>query len=182
MSRDHFHSERLAFRRPTAEDGGFWHNYLSDPDRTRFLRLGRPYTADEADTYLERRFEHWREHGFGTYVLSKRGSDTPIGYCGLEYFDGAHVDVRYGLMQSAWGRGLAHEAAVRCVRLGFESLDLVEIYGVALPGNGASIAILKRLGMTPTQELDVYGDEVQYFVLRREDLTGKEGTLGEAIL
>ena len=161
-------SPRLTFHRPTEADRDFWRHYLADPERARFLVLGRPFTRSEADAYVERRLAHFERRGFGTFLLTLGSAGERVGYAGLEYVrDTEVVDIRYGLLQAHWGRGLALEAARRIVRAGFEDWGLGEIYGAVVPENRASAAILRKLGMEPTDEIDVHGAAVDYYVMRR---------------
>ena len=161
-------SSRLIYRKPTPEDLSFFLAYLSDPLLTRFLPYGEPYSEEAIAAYLQNRILHWETHGFGTYFLSELQRSKVIGYCGLEFVPNTpHIDLRYGLIQEVWGRGLAVEAAQTCLSEGFR-LGLADtFYGVAVPQNRASIAVLKRIGMKPC-EVDLYGNEVLHFCISSE--------------
>ncbi len=50
--------------------------------------------------------------------------------------------------RSVWGRGLATEAAARCIRWAFEDLGWQEVVHVIDPANTASIALAHKLGST----------------------------------
>lgn len=56
-------------------------------------------------------------------------------------------EVGYMLARAYWGRGYAVEAAYACLRLGFASLTLPEIFACIKVGNTASCAVALRLGM-----------------------------------
>ena len=59
-----------------------------------------------------------------------------------------HVpEVGYMLARAFWGQGYAVEAAYACLRLGFASLTLPEIFACIKVGNTASCAVARRLGM-----------------------------------
>ena len=58
------------------------------------------------------------------------------------------VEVGWHLHPDAWGHGYATEAARAVIADGFES-GLPEVYAVVRPGNEASLAVCRRLGMAP---------------------------------
>ena len=56
-------------------------------------------------------------------------------------------EVGYMLARAYWGKGYAVETAHACLRLGFTSLKLPEIFACIKVGNTASCAVARRLGM-----------------------------------
>ena len=151
-------SPRLTYRKPAPEDLDFFRAYLCDPVLTRFLPNEGPYPEEMIVAYLQSRIAHWETHGFGSYLLDL--DSKTVGYCGLEFVrDTPYIDLRYGLLQAVWGRGLALEAARACLAEGFGSGLVRTLYGAAMPENKASIAVLKKIGMKPC-DVDLYGDEV----------------------
>jgi RimJ/RimL family protein N-acetyltransferase len=58
------------------------------------------------------------------------------------------VEVGWHLHPDSWGRGYATEAARAAIQRGFEA-GLPEVYAVVRPGNEASLAVCRRLGMAP---------------------------------
>jgi RimJ/RimL family protein N-acetyltransferase len=58
------------------------------------------------------------------------------------------VEVGWHLHPDSWGHGYATEAAQAVIAQGFEA-GLPEVYAVVRPGNEASLAVCRRLGMTP---------------------------------
>ena len=56
------------------------------------------------------------------------------------------VEVGWHLHPDSWGRGYATEAARAVIARGFAA-GLPEVYAVVRPGNEASIAVCRRLGM-----------------------------------
>lgn len=167
---------RLTLNPVAATDFDFLFAYLSDEEQTRYLPLGKPYPKNKVKAYLTNRLTHWKNNNFGTFMLTLSATGKTIGYCGLEYvMESNFIDIRYGLGKHAWGQGLAVEAALSCLAFGFNSLELSVIYGAAVPGNRASIALLHKLGMTPDPHFDVYGDGVDSFSITREQYNCMRG-------
>ena len=54
-----------------------------------------------------------------------------------------------GCSPQAWGHGYATEAATAALGYGFGPGELTEIVSFTTPANGRSIAVMRRLGMTP---------------------------------
>jgi RimJ/RimL family protein N-acetyltransferase len=58
------------------------------------------------------------------------------------------VEVGWHLHPDSWGHGYATEAARALIERGFDA-GLPEVYAVVRPGNEASLAVCRRLGMAP---------------------------------
>ncbi|WP_245161154.1 GNAT family N-acetyltransferase [Blastococcus sp. CT_GayMR16] len=58
------------------------------------------------------------------------------------------VEVGWHLHPDSWGHGYATESAAAVIARGFQA-GLPEVYAVVRPGNEASLAVCRRLGMAP---------------------------------
>ena len=58
------------------------------------------------------------------------------------------VEIGWRLRRSAWGQGLASEAARASLAWGWQSLDCDEIIAFTVPENLKSRAVMERIGMT----------------------------------
>jgi RimJ/RimL family protein N-acetyltransferase len=143
--------------------------------RTGRLRL-RPWTTSPADiarlTDIYSRDEVTRWLGGAPTVTAEElvarwaavhDLDMRFGCRAIELPDGAvagtvlfkplpngvgEVEVGWHLHPDSWGHGYATEAACAVIAQGFEA-GLPEVYAVVRPGNEASLAVCRRLGMTP---------------------------------
>lgn len=162
-------TKNLILKQIQENDFGFIRDYLSHNETTRYLPLERPYGEDEAIEWFNARLKHWSRHLFGTFILRDTKCLNPIGYCGIEFVkDTEFVDIRYGLVQKAWGKRYAFEAAISVLTYGFNEIDLSIIYGAAVPENIPSINILKELGMRPDVDFDTYGNVVSPFSIHKD--------------
>lgn len=82
------------------------------------------------------------------------------------------VELLYALDRTAWGRGLATEAAGAALAYGFEVAGLGRIIGITRPANAASRRILEKLGMRYEREVEIFGIEAVLYGLSRERFTG----------
>ena len=87
---------------------------------------------------------------FGVWAIELVGAGTVAGTVLLKPLPGGvgEVEVGWHLHPDSWGRGYATEAARAVIARGFEA-GLPEVYAVVRPGNTASVAVCRRLGMTP---------------------------------
>ena len=116
-------------------------------------------------------------HGgrYGTWAIQVRDTGRIAGTVLFKPLPGrdesvptSDIEVGWHLHPDSWGNGYATEAARGAVERGFAA-GLPEIYAVVAPGNHASIAVTRRLGMAPLgRRTDWYGgEELAAFVLRR---------------
>ncbi len=74
----------------------------------------------------------------------------PVGLCGLVKRDGLKdPDLGYAFLASVWGRGYASEAARASLDHARRALRLGRIVAITTPGNTASQAVLKKIGLRP---------------------------------
>lgn len=164
-------SQRLIFSKIDESDFSFFNQFLSDKDSSLYLPFGRPYSLEEIKEYMKLRLSHWQKHNFGLFTLKAKGSDDPIGYCGLEYANNTeYVDIRYGIIKDEWRKGYAKEAAIRCLEFGFYYINLPEIYGVSKKDNNVSISILKKIGMKEDRDVDFYNSDIFYFKIKNRNI------------
>ena len=75
------------------------------------------------------------------------------------------VEVGWHLHPDSWHHGYATEAARAVIQRGFEA-GLPEVYAVVRPGNEPSLAVCRRLGMTPLGRMTRWYDvELEAFRL-----------------
>ncbi|MGC1884719.1 MAG: GNAT family N-acetyltransferase, partial [Stellaceae bacterium] len=111
--------------------------------------------ADRAamDAWVVAARTHWREHGFGPWVVELPGEPLMIGVVGLSNLRFAlpcapAVEAAWRLARPYWGQGYAYEAARAAIDDGFDRLGLEEIVAFTVPANLASRRVMEKLGMT----------------------------------
>jgi RimJ/RimL family protein N-acetyltransferase len=63
------------------------------------------------------------------------------------------VEVGYRYRRSAWGRGLATEAATPLVRIALADSATAAVVACALAGNAGSLRVLEKLGLERVGEV-----------------------------
>ena len=150
-------TERLRLRQWQARDAEPFAAMLADPDVMRYF----PATLDrqQSDALMTRLQQRISESGYGFWAAERRDTGTFIGFVGLNVPDytlpfAPCVEIGWRLARSAWGHGLASEAARAALRYGFDVLQLPEIVSFTSEHNLRSQAVMQRLGM----QRDVHGD------------------------
>lgn len=154
-------TERLIRRRPIPTDLHAILAIHADPRAYAHNPSDALATLEEADALLARWRDHWERHGFGYWVVV-RATDpsTPIGFCGLKSMrlhDRRVLNLFYRLDPSAWGDGVASEAATRVVAWARESHPEVPTVARVRPANAASHRVAVQAGLRRMPELDTTG-------------------------
>jgi RimJ/RimL family protein N-acetyltransferase len=103
---------------------------------------------------------------FGCWAI-EREDGVPAGTLLLKPLPNGvgEVEVGWHLHPDSWGHGYATEAAAAVIERAFQA-GLPEVYAVVRPGNEASTAVCRRLGMTSLGRMRRwYGVELEAFRL-----------------
>ncbi len=121
-----------------------------DQDEAFMAKLGGVRDEPGTATYLRENLKHWTDHGFGMWMLVDPVKTAVIGRAILRHLDVGGVDeveVGYGLMPEYWGRGLATEVALACVRIGQDQLGRPSLVAITRPINVASQRVMLKAGL-----------------------------------
>ena len=156
---DHLLStERLVLRPATADDHAALLAHWTQPDVRRFLFDGAALSAAEVAETIEESIGDFAARGFGVWLIELRSGTGPVstaadlglvGTAGLRPLGDSGLEIFYSLAPGAWGHGYATEAARAVMDYGLGPLGLPEVLAEVDEGNTASVAVVKRLGMTP---------------------------------
>jgi RimJ/RimL family protein N-acetyltransferase len=149
-------TERLVLRPVTADDHAAVLAHWTQPDVRRFLFDGAAPSAAEVAKTIEESIGDFAARGFGVWLIEldtaprlDSSAAGLVGTAGLRPLGGSGLEIFYSLAPGAWGHGYATEAARAVVEYGLGPLGLPEVLAEVDEGNAASVAVVKRLGMTP---------------------------------
>lgn len=137
-------------------------------------------TIDEAHAAIARctEFNAANQDRFGSWAVQVRDTGVTAGtvlFKLLPNSDGSpasDVEVGWHFHPDSQGHGYATESARAVVERGFAS-GVPEVFAVVYPDNAASIAVCRRLGMTPIGRTNRwYGMEVEVFRLLPDAASG----------
>jgi RimJ/RimL family protein N-acetyltransferase len=142
-------TERLVLRPVTAGDHAALLAHWTQPDVRRFLFDGAALSAAEVAETIEESIRDFAARGFGIWLIELGSAAGLVGTAGLRPLEESGLEIFYSLAPGAWGHGYATEAARAVVEYGLGPLGLPEVLAEVDEGNAASVAVVKRLGMTP---------------------------------
>jgi RimJ/RimL family protein N-acetyltransferase len=133
-------------------------------------------SLDEARASIERRNDLSASSGgrFGSWAVEVRETGVVAGTVLFKLLPNSDsspasdVEVGWHFHPDSWGHGYATESAKGAIDRGFD-LGLPESFAVVYPDNSASLAVCRRLGMSPIGRTDRwYGVEVEAFRAERQ--------------
>jgi RimJ/RimL family protein N-acetyltransferase len=154
-------TERLVLRPVTADDHAALLAHWTQPAVRQFLFDGAALSPAEVAETIEESTGDFAARGYGIWIIelgsetglagaaSPAGTASLAGTAGLRPLEDAGLEIFYSLAPGAWGHGYATEAAQAVVEYGLGPLGLPEVLAEVDEDNTASVAVVKRLGMTP---------------------------------
>lgn len=141
---------RLVLREWREEDLEPFARMNADPRVMEFML--KSLDRSESEVMLDRIRMHFKEHGFGLWVVEETETARFLGFVGLlvPRFEAAFtpcVEIGWRLAFENWGQGFATEAAKAALAYGFEILNLEAVVAFTTRGNLRSRAVMERLGM-----------------------------------
>jgi RimJ/RimL family protein N-acetyltransferase len=159
---------RLRLRRLRLTDIDDVAAMVADPEQMRFYP--RPKTRDEAGAWLSWNLALYDEHGFGTWCLESLPGNGFAGYCGVRplLLEGRReVELAWHVRKTHWNRGLATEAALVAMRLGFDRFGLTRMVAIVHPDNRPSRRVAEKLGMAEERSAVHDGEPVVVYGIAR---------------
>jgi RimJ/RimL family protein N-acetyltransferase len=168
-----FATQRLDVRPWTHDDVDVMYDIYRRWEVSRWLGA-TPKVAESVEA-MHGSVDRWaarsEQEPYGIWAVVERASGAPVGTVLLVPFTDAEgtdlpdVEVGWHFHPDAWGQGYATESARGALDRAW-SAGLDEVYAVVLPGNERSVAVTRRLGMTPLGRTDrFYGLEMDAFLV-----------------
>ena len=145
-----FETERLRLRQWLPTDREPFSALNADSRVMEFFPA--PLDRAASDTMADRCESLIAERGWGFWAAETKDSHEFIGFVGLhiptpELPFSPCVEIGWRLAFQYWSNGFATEAAHGALRVGFDSLELLEIVSFTSVFNLRSRAVMRRLGM-----------------------------------
>ncbi len=141
-------TERLVLRPVTAHDHAVLLAHWTLPDVRRFLFDGAALSATEVAETIADSMLDFAAGGYGIWLIQDGSRAELVGTAGLRPLEEMGLEIFYSLAPGSWGHGYATEAARAVLEHALGPLGLPEILAEVDEGNAASVAVVKRLGMT----------------------------------
>lgn len=141
----------------------------SNPEVQLYLdRDGNTWSAEKAATRLAEWEAEFAADGLGKHRLVRRADGAFVGRAGFSTYSDA-AEIGYSLVRAHWGQGYATEIARALNDWFFAERADDRFIGFAHSGNGASRAVLEKIGMAPTHTGDIAGMPHQFYEKRRSN-------------
>ena len=166
-----FETPRLILRQFSLADAPLILQLNSDPEIVKYVHEPILETEQQAKNIIENIILPQYKNNLGRWAIHKKDNNEFVGWCGLKYVVARdEIDLGYRLIQSAWGKGLATEAALHSLEYGFDKLNLQLVTGRAHIENLASIRVLEKIGMQFISEGIVDDCPVKTYTLANPNL------------
>ena len=166
-----FETPRLFLRRFTEADARLVLQLNSDPEIVKYVHEPVLEKEEQAANIILNIILPQYENNLGRWAIHTKENNAFIGWCGLKYRpERDEIDLGYRLLQNAWGKGYATEAAQHTLDHGFSVLDLQLITGRAHVENIASIKVMEKIGMQFIEEGIVDNCPVRTYTLANPNI------------
>ena len=171
-------TERLRLREWGASDRDAFYAIMNRPAVMRYL--GGVQTPEQWDAAYQRMLGFTRDFGHTFWIIEDKQSGEIQGFCGLKRVNAPGAgdltdqhEIGWRLRESAWGRGIAKEAAIASLDLAFARFGAPHVVAMTVPDNLASQGLMQRLGMLRRADLDFedsrFGPELNPALIWRID-------------
>ncbi|HKR63471.1 MAG TPA: GNAT family N-acetyltransferase [Thermoanaerobaculia bacterium] len=142
-------TDRLLIRpwQPDTDRDAF-RTLMSDPNVTRYIHNGEPFTEQEIDDWFARQARQIAEFDLCMGAATEKSTNSVVGIAGIQPL-GTTSDLELGWIFSphTWGRGYATEAGTRMMAHVFDTLARPRAVAIIDPDNEPSKRVAARLGM-----------------------------------
>jgi RimJ/RimL family protein N-acetyltransferase len=153
----------------TDSDAAFILRLLNEPSFLHYVGDKGVRTLDDARRYIrEGPVASYQEHGFGLYLVERRGDGVEVGMCGLLRRDSLDdADLGFALIPEAWSQGYACEASRAVLGRARDEHGLSRVVAITAPDNDASIRVLEKIGFRFEEMIRVSdeGPEIRLFAI-----------------
>lgn len=168
---------RLVLRETTPEDGAAILRIFGDDEVMRHYNVDTFTSLEQAHALVARWRKRFDERAGLRFAITHREGGSLLGTCGVNLWDrqrGAAL-IGYDLARHSWGQGYATEAVRALTRFCFDGIGANRVEAHVVPGNDASVAVLRKLGFTEEGLLREYAffrgryqDLLSFSLLRRD--------------
>ena len=182
------HGQQVMLREFTSGDLADSLRIVGDDEVTSWLSFDSR-NEDQARTMLDGIVARARQEARAEYYLAVAlpADSAVIGFARLGLAGVRAAKLGFAIRHSDWGRGYATDAARTLITFGFGELGLHRISAAAGPDNAASVAVIKRLGMTYEGRIrdhvftdGAWRDSLLYSLLAGEWVPGQQAVTGAA--
>ena len=161
-------TERLIIRQFELSDSDFIIRLLNEEAFIRYIADKNIRTQQDAIHYLKHGpMASYDKYGFGLNLVYLKSDNTPIGMCGvLKRDELEYPDLGYAFLAEFADKGYASEAAEKTLKVTMATCSLDTVFAVTLLDNSRSNKLLKKVGFSVKETMDLYGSQNNLYEYR----------------
>ena len=143
-------TERLKLRAIKRSDIDDIYEYSNNPQTSQYLLWSPHQSIYTTQEFVDIIISKYKSREYHDWAIVLKKSNKMIGTCGFTRIDAETriVELGYVLNPSYWGNGYATEAVNIVLDFAFNELDANRVEAKFIQGNDASLAVMKKVGMT----------------------------------
>lgn len=162
---DILETERCILRETIEEDVDSFFEIYSHPDIVRYTENLYEEKEQERSYVRQYRDKVYRYFEFGIWTVIWKETGEIIGRAGLAVREGYELPDMGYIIGVPWQRkGVAYEVCAAIMKYAREEFGFLQVQALVMPENAASIALCKKLGLAPKQQVNEKGIEYIWFV------------------
>ena len=142
-------THRLVLRKFDLNDAEFILQLVNSPNWLKFIGDKKIKTIKGAETYLKNGpLKSYIDNGYGLWLIQLKGTNTPIGMCGLVNRDTLDdVDIGFAMLPNYYKMGYGFEIATATLSYVKNTLNIANVLAITNAQNLASIRLLNKIGL-----------------------------------
>ena len=130
----------------------YYENLYGDGSVTKYMTFDAHQDIGESLESLQQAVERYDEPDFYRWAVERKEDEALIGVADLLSFEEETSTCSFAYMfaENCWNQGYATETMEALFRFAFEKLEVERIVADHMAANGASGAVMRKLGMTAT--------------------------------
>ena len=143
-------TKHLLFRAIKRSDLDDIYEYSANPNTSKYLLWGPHQSISDTREFIEIVLSKYKSGEYNDWAIVYKETGKMIGTCGFTRIDTENnlAEIGYVLNPNFWGKGLATEAVEKVIEFAFNSLNINRVEAKFIFGNDASLAVMKKVGMT----------------------------------
>lgn len=144
-----FETERLLLKPTSLADAKFIFELMNTPKWLEYIGDRNVKTIESAKAYIANRMmPQLQRLGYSNYTILRKSDDAKIGTCGLFDREGLEgIDIGFAFLPEYEKKGYAIEATNKLKDMAFNEFEIPELSAITAKNNGASQALLEKLGL-----------------------------------
>lgn len=165
-------TDRILFRKINLSDFNDWLDFHKDPTSTLHWISDFESPEVECENWYKNQFSRYENDRGGMNAIVEKETGKLIGHCGLlvQTVDQVtELEIAYSLISRFRNKGLATEAARKCLDFAFENDWSQSLISIISRTNGPSENVARKNGMYLDKKTMYKGNEVNIFRIDKSE-------------